>query len=484
MDSSARARLADEARIVGIRGFTPPTLEAVDRRRSQLWIIAFVLLVCMASTLALLTTDTSRRLGFAGRLPFRVGTIVLVVALAGYVMEKERHLRRLSRLLIDERVLGSALSNRLKELAMLYEAGKAMNSVLVLDEVLRVILSSAFELLGAASGSIMLVQDADTLSVVCTVGNDAAVGGQARIGHGIAGRVAAERQPLLIEGSVSKDRARPVDSAVCVPLVHRDELLGVLSINGTAERSYTQHDLRAVSMFAEHAAMAVANARLYAVEQQLTARLSHEVVHDPLTGIPNRVLVKDRLTRAVARSRRSGRSVGVLFIDLDNFKLVNDELGHDGGDLALTEVARRLVQCIRPSDTVGRHGGDEFVVICEDLAEPDESMEVAGRIMAVLSRPLALPHGLRQLSVSIGVATTPGGLAAAPVPATVGAVAAAAPGSRNRPLDPAGRGRLGLGAPTADPELSAAELLREADRRMYRAKAGGKARIIATSGGR
>ena len=82
-------------------------------------------------------------LGFANGLGFRIGTVVLVVGLAAYVMEKERHLRRLAKLLVDERVLGAALSNRLKELAMLYEAGKAMNSVLVVDEVLQLILSSA-----------------------------------------------------------------------------------------------------------------------------------------------------------------------------------------------------------------------------------------------------------------------------------------------------------------------------------------------------
>ncbi len=85
-------------------------------------------------------------------------------------MEKERHLRRLAKLLVDERVLGAALSNRLKELAMLYEAGKAMNSVLVVDEVLQLILSSAFELLRASSGSIMLIDPENNLNVVCRAG--------------------------------------------------------------------------------------------------------------------------------------------------------------------------------------------------------------------------------------------------------------------------------------------------------------------------
>ena len=163
--------VAREARIVGIKDFSTPTLEAVDRRRSQLWTLAFSGLVCLAAAVALLTSGAGHYLGFANRTGFRVGTVVLVIALAAYVVEKERHLRRLARLLVDERVLGAALSNRLKELAMLYEAGKAMNSVLVVDDVLQLILSSAFELLEASSGSIMLLENNDVLVVVCEVGN-------------------------------------------------------------------------------------------------------------------------------------------------------------------------------------------------------------------------------------------------------------------------------------------------------------------------
>src|SRR6202451_3838486 len=134
-ESHAPSLLAREARIVGIKGFSPPSLEAVDRRRSQLWTVAFAGLASMAAAVGLLTSAGGHHLGFANRLGFRVGTVVLVLAPAGYVMVKERPLRRLSTLLVNERVLGAALSNRLKELAVLYEAGKALNSVLVIDEV-------------------------------------------------------------------------------------------------------------------------------------------------------------------------------------------------------------------------------------------------------------------------------------------------------------------------------------------------------------
>src|SRR5580692_6872588 len=240
-----------EARIVGIRGFSTPSLEAVDRRRSQLWTVAFAGLASLAAAVGLLTSAGGHHLGFANRLGFRVGTVVLVMALAGYVMEKERHLRRLATLLIDERVLGAALSNRLKELAMLYEAGKAMNSVLVVDEVLQLILSSAFELLGASSGSIMLLQDEGDLVVVCRAGN--ASGAPIELGGGIASRVARDREPLLVQGTVSEKGRQETESAVCVPLLHRGEVLGVINLIGATGHTYSEYDLRAVSLFAEHA---------------------------------------------------------------------------------------------------------------------------------------------------------------------------------------------------------------------------------------
>jgi len=427
--------LEQEARIVGIKDFSSPTLEAVDRRRSQLWTVAFAGLVCLAAAVSLLTSGAGHHLGFANRLGFRAGTVVLVIGLAVYVTEKERHLRRLAKLLVDERVLGAALSNRLKELAMLYEAGKAMNSVLVVDEVLQLILSSAFELLKAASGSIMLIDDEGGLVVVCRAGN--ASGAPIELGGGIASRVARDQEPLLVQGTVSEKGHHETESAVCVPLKHRGQVLGVINLIGAPGHTYSEYDLRAVSLFAEHAAIAVANARLYEAERALSAQLSHQVVHDPLTGAANRVLLTDRLAHALARVRRRESLVAVLFIDIDNFKLVNDELGHEAGDFVLTAIAQRLGECVRSSDTVGRFGGDEFLVICEDLDHDSHGLEIAERILDGLSKPFHTPFGERTLSASIGVA----------------------PCVTDRPP-------------------SVANLIRAADQAMYRAKMEGKARVV------
>ncbi len=145
------------------------------------------------------------------------------------------------------------------------------------------------------------------------------------------------------------------------------------------------------------------------------AALIHQATHDALTGLPNRTLLLDRLGQAIARMRRSVGSVAVLFLDLDRFKVMNDALGHEVGDEILKEVAARLLGAIRPSDTVARIGGDEFVVLVEDLEPGRDASDVSARIEAALAEPiLRLDHTL-YASASIGVViadrtSTPGEL--------------------------------------------------------------------------
>jgi diguanylate cyclase (GGDEF)-like protein/PAS domain S-box-containing protein len=132
-------------------------------------------------------------------------------------------------------------------------------------------------------------------------------------------------------------------------------------------------------------------------------RMRHEALHDPLTGLPNRTLLRDRLEHALAQSERDGRPTGVLFVDLDNFKQINDVYGHATGDGVLVEFARRLRTAVRPGDTVARLGGDEFVVVCEAV---DEAVVLAlgERLEAAIEMPLTvdgIPYGL---SASIGIA--------------------------------------------------------------------------------
>ena len=141
----------------------------------------------------------------------------------------------------------------------------------------------------------------------------------------------------------------------------------------------------------------------------LEDQLRHRAFHDELTGLANRALFEDRLTHALARARRHGGRVAVLFFDLDDFKPVNDALGHAAGDALLKEVARRLAECLRASDTGARVGGDEFAVLLEDPSLPDDVDDVAGRLLKSLGRPLVVNERELFPSASIGVAVDDGG---------------------------------------------------------------------------
>jgi len=170
--------------------------------------------------------------------------------------------------------------------------------------------------------------------------------------------------------------------------------------------------------------------------RQVQAELTHRSLHDSLTGLPNRGLFSDRLEHAMARARRDRRRVGVLFIDLDRFKTVNDSLGHAAGDRVLAAAAHRLKRALRPGDSAARMGGDEFVVLCDEIDGVDEAAVVAGRLGKELAQPFLVDGREIIITASIGIAT-------------------------------------GVGTTP----LAAGRLLRDADRAMYRAKRGGRNRF-------
>jgi diguanylate cyclase (GGDEF)-like protein/PAS domain S-box-containing protein len=169
-------------------------------------------------------------------------------------------------------------------------------------------------------------------------------------------------------------------------------------------------------------------------QQALQEQLAHQALHDPLTGLANRRLFFDRLDLARARARRSGSVLGVLFMDLDGFKAINDTLGHEAGDEVLVTVAGRLRAAMRAADTLARLGGDEFAILCEDLTGPDDLIRIAERLTKVVGQPFQVEG----TPVSVGMST---GIAVA-----------------------------------AQPAGNADELLRQADAAMYQAKRAGKRR--------
>ena len=128
---------------------------------------------------------------------------------------------------------------------------------------------------------------------------------------------------------------------------------------------------------------------------------------DSLTGVPNRRLLHDRLQQAARRAQRNKKEMAVMFIDLDEFKKVNDTLGHDVGDLLLQQVALRLQKCIRLSDSIGRLGGDEFAIILEDTQQPEDAMIVGERILAAFASPFVLDGHRVAATASIGIAIYP-----------------------------------------------------------------------------
>jgi diguanylate cyclase (GGDEF)-like protein/PAS domain S-box-containing protein len=133
-------------------------------------------------------------------------------------------------------------------------------------------------------------------------------------------------------------------------------------------------------------------------------QLAHQATHDPLTGLPNRVLLLDKLTGSLERARRHQRLMAVLFLDLDHFKVVNDSLGHGLGDRLLIAIAERLKVALRPGDTIARFGGDEFVLLCEDLDASGDAIAIARRVDQALSSPFEIDDAEIYVGVSIGIA--------------------------------------------------------------------------------
>jgi len=133
-------------------------------------------------------------------------------------------------------------------------------------------------------------------------------------------------------------------------------------------------------------------------------QLAHQAGHDPLTGLPNRALFQDRLARALARSRRGGALMAVMYLDIDRFKAVNDQRGHDVGDALIREFARRLGECIRATDTAARLGGDEFAVILESVEDRATGRQIAEKIVVAMRREFLLDEVRLAVSTSVGVA--------------------------------------------------------------------------------
>ncbi|MEX2534201.1 MAG: EAL domain-containing protein [Trueperaceae bacterium] len=144
-------------------------------------------------------------------------------------------------------------------------------------------------------------------------------------------------------------------------------------------------------------------------QKEMTERLKQLAFFDPLSGLPNRTLLRDRLRQALAHARRVGRSVGVMFVDFDNFKVLNDSLGHEFGDQVLQSAARLILESVRDEDTVARLGGDEFVVVLPAIDVPEDAAKVAEKLLQQIAEPFELHGQDVALSASVGIALSDGG---------------------------------------------------------------------------
>jgi diguanylate cyclase (GGDEF)-like protein/PAS domain S-box-containing protein len=186
-----------------------------------------------------------------------------------------------------------------------------------------------------------------------------------------------------------------------VPLVAGKETIGALVLqNYSGDLRYTQYDMELIQFMANQLADAIERKRTQ-------SRLEYLAQYDQLTELPNRALFLDHLGIAVKRSQRGNLRLAVMYLDMDDFKLVNDTFGHGMGDMLLHEVAKRLCLCVRDSDTVGRLGGDEFAILLENITKQEDAVLVAEKVLAALSAPYLLDGQTLISTPSLGIAVYP-----------------------------------------------------------------------------
>jgi diguanylate cyclase (GGDEF)-like protein len=352
-----------------------------------------------------------------------VPSATLFAAYRAYLSERERH----------------------KRLEFLYEANRTLARSREIAPALEGLLVRSLEAFRAELAEIILFGSDENPSLRTLLGP----GSYRELMEPVDSEVADEMRDLLERrgGTITLNtpfgggrferylEARGVTHAIVAPLPGEERVIGAIMLANRfgVVRSFAHDDVRLLDTLAGNASVALQYDRLEQAVTQLSVlqeQLHHQAYHDPLTGLANRSLFTDKVKEAIAERRGE---VAVLFIDLDDFKTINDSLGHAAGDELLVAVAARLRACLRPEDLVARLGGDEFAVMVEDAHDADAAaVRVARRIMEAFVVPVAVGSESVAVYVSVGIATSHRG------------------------------------------DFSAEELIRDADVAMYKAKTSGK----------
>ncbi|MDC4203163.1 MAG: EAL domain-containing protein [Candidatus Manganitrophus sp.] len=253
--------------------------------------------------------------------------------------------------------------------------------------------------------------DGSALLLTAGVGWEEGWVGQAKLGameNSQAAYTFACNGPVLVEDFEKETRFIPpallreqgVVSGMSVLIPGRDHPHGVLEVHTRQRRTFSNEDVLFLQSISNVLAMAIDR-------KKAEERIEHQAYHDALTGLPNRLLLEDRLSVAVAQAHRSGEILAVLLIDLDRFKVINDTLGHPAGDELLREAAARFIRSVREGDTIARMGGDEFAVLLPNLNNDEIALQIADRITSSLREPFHLEGRDLYVTASIGAAVYP-----------------------------------------------------------------------------
>ncbi|MBR0684732.1 GAF domain-containing protein [Bradyrhizobium manausense] len=266
--------------------------------------------------------------------------------------------------------------------------------------------------------------DSDQLEIVASAGPSAETTRNVRLsidadrpeGRGMSGTAFRTRQPCVSNDYVNDSRVTAFQAIVrsdgarsgaAFPLITHDQSVGVMIYMSTELDTFTGEFVELLRRLADNVSFAMENFDRADEKNKADERIEYLASHDSLTNLPNRETFNSLLRQAIGTAQRGDHSFAVLFIDLDRFKVINDSLGHEAGDLLLLEVAARLRNALRASDVVARLGGDEFVVILDQCGEIDDVQRIATGLLTALAEPMELAGHECHTTASIGIAMYP-----------------------------------------------------------------------------